>query len=78
MKASLTLLPAVFSAAMSQNTNATNTTQPDLSGLASHFENLTDSFLTKALKTLDERAECAKAKGEEPTCTRDNVVLRKE
>lgn len=78
MKASLPLLHVVFGSAVCQSINATDTTQPDLSGLASHFENLTDSFLSKALKTIDERADCAKVKGEEPTCTRENAVLRKE
>lgn len=77
MKTTL-LLPVVIGAALSQSTAITNTTQPDLSGLASHFDKLTDSFLSKALARLDERENCARAKGEEPTCTRENVVLRKE
>jgi hypothetical protein len=35
-------------------------------------------LLAKALARLDERESCVRAKGEEPTCTRENVVLRKE
>ena len=63
-----------------QNSTAVNGTlpQPDLSALADTFETLTDSFLAKALKRLDERERYAKARGEEATCTRESVVLRKE
>jgi hypothetical protein len=82
MKVSLPLLPAVFGAALAvQNTTVTNSTQPsqpDRSALATKFEGLTDFFLAKALERLDERESCARAKGEEPTCTRENLVLRKE
>jgi hypothetical protein len=79
MKVSLPLLPALFGAALAvQNTTVANNTQPDLSALASKFEGLTDSLLAKALARLDERGSCVRAKGEEPTCTRENVVLRKE
>jgi hypothetical protein len=79
MKVSLPLLPAVFGAALAvQNTTVSNNTQPDLSALATKFEGLTDSFLAKALARLDERESCARAKGEETTCTRETVVLRKE
>jgi len=82
MKGSLSLVPALFGAALAvQNTNtAVNSThpQPDLSALAEKFKGLTDSFLAKALDRLDEREGCVKARGEEVTCTRENVVLRKE
>jgi hypothetical protein len=81
MRVSLPLLPTLLGAALAaQNTTAANGTQPqpDLSALAETFEGLTHSFLAKALKRLDERESCAKAKGEEATCTRENVVLRKE
>jgi hypothetical protein len=63
-----------------QNTTDVNGAQPqpDLSALADTFKTLTNSFLAKALKRLDERESCAKAKGEKATCTRENVVLRKE
>lgn len=77
----VSLLPALVGVALAvQNTTAVNGTQPqpDLSALAEKFEGLTDSFLAKALKRLDERESCAKARGEEVTCTRENVVLRKE
>lgn len=81
MKVLLTLLlPLAGAALAAQNTTAVNGTQPqpDLSALAEKFEGLTDSFLAKALRRLDERESCAEAKGEEVTCTRENVVLRKE
>lgn len=81
MKVSLPLLPALAGVALAaQNTTAVNGTlrQPDLSALAAKFEILTDSFLARALDRLDERESCAKARGEEATCTRENVVLRKE
>lgn len=81
MKVSLSLLSALAGAALAmQNSTAVNGTlpQPDLSALADTFETLTDSFLAKALKRLDERERCAKARGEEATCTRESVVLRKE
>jgi len=81
MKVPLPLLPILAGVALAaQNTTAVNGTQPqpDLSALAETFEALTDSFLTRALARLDERESCAKARGEEATCTRENVVLRKE
>jgi hypothetical protein len=81
MKVSISLLPTLVGAALAvQNTTAVNGTQPqpDLSALADTFETLTDSFLAKALERLDERESCVRAKGEEATCTRDNVVFRKE
>jgi hypothetical protein len=81
MKISLSFLLTLVGAALAvQNTTAVDGTQPqpDLSALAEKFESLTDSFLAKALKRLDERESCAKAKGEKATCTRENVVLRKE
>lgn len=81
MKVSLSLLSALAGAALAvQNVTGVNGTQPqpDLSALAETFEALTDSFLAKALNRLDERASCAKARGEEATCTRENVALRKE
>jgi hypothetical protein len=81
MKVSLPLLPTLVGVALAaQNTTAVNGTQsqPDLSALSEKFEGLTDSFLAKALKRLDERESCAKARGEKATCTRENVVLRKE
>lgn len=80
MRVSPSLLPALFGAAAlaAHNTTAVNNTQPLLSALATKFETLTDSFLAKALERLDEREKCAQAQGEEPTCTRENVVLRKE
>jgi hypothetical protein len=81
MKVSVSILPALASTALAvQSTTAVNGTQPqpDLSALAETFETLTDSFLDKALERLDERESCAKARSEEPTCTRENVVLRKE
>lgn len=68
----------VGTALAAQNTTAINSAQPDHSALAAKFEILTDSFLTKALNRLDERESCAKDRGEQSTCTRDNVVLRKE
>ena len=81
MKVSLSVLPALAGTALAvQNTTAVTGTQPqpDLSALAETFETLTDSFLDKALNRLDERESCAKARGDEATCTRENVVLRKE
>lgn len=57
MKVSLVLLPALVGAALAvQNSTAVNGTlpQPDLSALADTFETLTDSFLAKALKRLDD------------------------
>lgn len=81
MKVSPSILPALAGTALAvQNTTAINGTQPqpDLSALAETFETLTDLFLDKALKRLDERESCAKARGEEVTCRRGNVVLRKE
>lgn len=81
MKIPLSILPALAGTALAvQNTTGVNRTQPqpDLSALAETFETLTDSFLTKAFNRLDERENCAKARGEEATCTRENVVLRKE
>ena len=81
MKFSLPLLPTLVGVTLAaQNTTAVNGTQPqpDLSALAAKFETLTDSFIAKALGRLDERESCAKARGEQATCTRENVVLRKE
>jgi hypothetical protein len=84
MRLSLPLLPVLAAVAgvalAAQNTTAVNGTQPqpDFSALAEKFEILTDSFLAKALDRLDERESCAKARGEEVTCTRENVVMRKE
>lgn len=79
MKVSLHLLPALVGAGLAtQSITITNSTQPDLSALATKFEALAESVLVKALERLDERESCARAKGKEPTCTRDNVVLRKE
>ena len=82
MRVSLSVLPALAGTvlAAAQNATAVNGTQPqpDLSALAKTFENLTNSFLAKALNRLDEHESCAKARGEKATCTRENVVLRKE
>ena len=81
MKVSPLLLPALAGTALAvQSPAAANSTQPqpDLSALAGTFETLTDSFLAKTLKRLDEQESCAKARGEKATCTRENVVLRKE
>lgn len=81
MKVSLSILPALAGTALAvQNTTDVNSTQsqPDLSALAETFETLTDSFLYKVLNRLDERESCTKAKDEKATCTRENVVLRKE
>lgn len=80
MRVSPSLLPALFGVAAlaAHTTTAVNNAQPDLSALATKFESLTESFLAKALERLDEREKCVRAKGEKPTCTRENVVLRKE
>jgi hypothetical protein len=76
MKVSLSFLPAFVGAALAaQDATAT---QPDLLSLTTKFETLTSSFLARALERLDEREQCTRAKGEEPLCTRENVVLRKE
>jgi hypothetical protein len=76
MKVSLSFLPAFVGAALAaQDATAT---QPDLLSLTTKFETLTSSFLARALERLDERDQCARAKGEERSCTRENVVLRKE
>lgn len=79
MKTSLPLLPILFGAALAtRKTTNFNNTQPDLSALAPKYEELTSSFLSNALDRLDEREKCALENGEQPTCTRDNIVLRKE
>jgi hypothetical protein len=68
------LLP-VFLGAVSGSTLSENGTQPDLQ---SQYGKVTDSILSKALGRIDEKERCARAKGEEPTCTRDKLVFRKE
>lgn len=79
MKISISLLPTLFSAALSlKSTIAVDDLQPDLSALATKFEEVTSSFLSTALDGLDEREKCARDRGEQPTCTRDKIVLRKE
>lgn len=79
MKTSIPLLPILFGATLAtQNTTASKDTQRDLSALTQRLEELAGSFLSTALDRLDEREKCARENGERPTCTRDNVVLRKE
>lgn len=79
MKVPLSLLSALFGAALAaQKSIALNDNQPDLSALAANYRGLTDSFLPKVLENLDEHERCARKKNEQPTCTRDNIVLRKE
>lgn len=77
MKAAFTLLPILFGTAALSHSNI-DAHEPHLGNLTAHFENLSDSFLDKALARLDEREQCAKDQGTEPTCTRENVVFRKE
>lgn len=79
MKTSLSLLPILFGAALATyDTTIANNTQPNFSALALKYEELTSSFLSKALDRLDEREKSVPENGEQPTCTRDNLVLRKE
>lgn len=79
MKTSLSLLPVLLGTVLAtRKTTNFNNSQPDFSGLAVKYEELTSSFFSKALGRLDERAKCALENGEQPTCTRDNLVLRKE
>lgn len=63
---------------LSNSSTITSPPHPDLGNLTAHFEKLSHSFLDKALARIDERVECAKEQGVEPSCTRENVVFRKE
>jgi hypothetical protein len=75
MKASGVLLPLLFGAVLGIDLSSDNSTQSDL---RAQYEKLTESILSRALERIDENERCARAKGEEPTCTRDNLVFRKE
>lgn len=80
MKATLPAL--LFSTAvlgqLSNSSTIDTPAQADWGNLTAHFEKLSESFLDKALARIDEMAECAKEQGVEPSCTRENVVFRKE
>lgn len=77
MKATLPAL--LFSTAvLGQIANSFTVDTSALGNLTDHFEKLSESFLDKALARIDERVECVKEKGIVPSCTRDNVVFRKE
>jgi hypothetical protein len=75
MKVSTAALLSVFLGAVSGSISSENSTQTDLQA---QYKELSDSILSKALERIDENERCARAKGEEPTCTRDKLVFRKE
>jgi hypothetical protein len=76
MKISGALLALPFGAVLGKDTSySVNSTHPELQA---QYKKLSDSILSKALQRIDENERCARAKGEEPTCTRDNLVFRKE
>lgn len=69
------LLALPFGAVLGQDTYSVNSTHPELQA---QYKKLSDAILSKALERIDENERCARAKGEEPTCTRDKLVFRKE
>ena len=75
MRISGALLALPFGAVLGKDTSySLNSTHP----LQAQYKKLSDSILSKALERIDENERCARAKGEEPTCTRDKLVFRKE